>query len=31
MTRKLLLDSAVEFNQAQFRLYTAIGQPGIAE
>lgn len=27
MTRRLLLDSAVEYNQAQFRLYTAIGQP----
>jgi outer membrane protein TolC len=31
LTRELVLDSAVEFNQAQFRLYTAIGQPGKAE
>ncbi len=27
MTRRLYLDSAVDYNQAQFSLYTALGQP----
>ncbi len=31
MTRKLYLDSAVEHNQAQYSLYTALGQPARAE
>ncbi len=31
MARRLQLDSAVEYNQAQFALHTALGQPGKAE